>query len=48
MNKKDWIIIIETVAIMILSIHAIIYTVISQDLVEQVRECDTVDLKRSE
>lgn len=37
MNKKDWIIIIETVAIMILSIHAIVYTIMSQDLVKQVR-----------
>ncbi len=48
MDKKDWIIIIETITILFLLIHSIIYTVMSQDLVDQVRECDTIDFKRSE
>lgn len=43
MNKKDWIIIIETITILFLLIHSIIYTVMSQDLIDQIKEgviCD--------
>ncbi len=48
MSKKDWIIIIETITILFLLIHSIIYTVMSQDLVDQVRECDTYERKINE
>lgn len=48
MTKKDILILIETVLIIILLINSIIYTVMSQDLVNQVRECDTYERKINE
>lgn len=47
MDKKDWIIIIETITILFLLIHSIIYTVMSQDLVDQIREGRINDTKTS-
>ena len=47
MSKKDWIIIIETITILFLLIHSIIYTVMSQDLVDQIREGRINDTKTS-
>lgn len=47
MNKKDWIIIIETITILFLLIHSIIYTVMSQDLVDQIKEGRINDTKTS-
>lgn len=48
MDRKEWIIVIETVTIMFLLIHSTIYTVMSQDLVEQVRECGNSERKNYE
>lgn len=47
MDKKDWIIIIETITILFLLIHSIIYTVMSQDFVDQIREGRINDTKTS-
>lgn len=47
MSKKDCIIIIETITILFLLIHSIIYTVMSQDLVDQIREGRINDTKTS-
>lgn len=48
MNKKDWIILIETAIIMHLLIYSFVFTIMSQDLIEQIRECDTIERKTYE